>query len=105
MRTDLDLLSDDDATVCDSDLMGFNRPRDIVRDPLLTIARKRQLLAYWASDIHAVRNAPALRAYAFGPAVSIDDIQAALSELDEMIDVPIAAMSAGSGASFSGAGA
>ena len=103
MRTNLDLFSQE-ATVCESDLIGFSRPRDIVHDPLLTIARKRQLLAYWGSDIHAVRGAPALRSYAFGPAVPIDDIQAALRDLDEMIDLP-AVMGAGSGASFGGAGA
>jgi hypothetical protein len=105
MRTDLNFFPDDDATVCDSDLIGFNRPQDIVRDPMLTIARKRQLLAYWASDIHAVRGAPALRAYAFGPTVSIDEIKAALCQLDEMVDMPIAAAGSGAGASFSGAGA
>jgi len=81
----------EDRFVSDSDLIGFNRPRDIVRDPVLTLARKRQLLAYWASDIHAIPGAPALRSYAFGPAVSIDDIQCALRDLDEMVDT--AAMS------------
>jgi hypothetical protein len=89
MRTDLNLAEPfdlDDAFVSDSDLIGFRRPRDIVEDPLLTLARKRQLLAYWASDIHAVAGAPALRCYAFGPTVPIDDIQAALCALDEMVD-------------------
>lgn len=91
MRTDLsfiDPVDTDDSFVSDSDLMGFNRPRDIVHDPVLTVARKRQLLAYWASDIHAVAGAPALRAYAFGPAVFIDEIQEALIELDDMVDLP-----------------
>ena len=89
MRTDLDLADRYDfvdATVSDSDLLGFNRPEDIVTDPVLTVGRKRQLLAYWASDVHAVAGAPALRSYAFGPAVSIDDIMDALRQLDEMID-------------------
>lgn len=91
MRTDLNLAEPfdlDHSFVSDSDLIGFNRPRDIVADPVLTLARKRQLLAYWASDIHAVPGAPALRSYAFGPTVSIDDIQSALCALDEMIDLP-----------------
>ncbi len=91
MRTDLNLAETfnlADATVSDSDLLGFNRPRDIVADPVLTLARKRQLLAYWASDIHAVAGAPALRTYAFGPTVLIDDIQEALQALDEMVDIP-----------------
>jgi hypothetical protein len=91
MRTNLDLTRAtdfDDAFVSDSDLIGFNRPSEIVHDPILTIARKRQLLAYWASDIHAVSGAVALRCYAFGPTVSIDEIQSALRELDDMIDLP-----------------
>lgn len=102
MRTDLDLAPTydfSDAFVSDSDLIGFNRPRDIVHDPLLTLERKRQLLAYWGSDIHAVVGSPGLRAYAFGAAVSIDDIQAALCELDEMVDIPAIPQATGSGAS------
>jgi len=77
---------DEDAFVSDSDLIGFLKPSEIVRDPVLTLARKRQLLAYWASDIHAVASQPALRSYSHGPTVSIDDIQAALCELDTMVD-------------------
>ena len=89
MSTNFDfgeVLINDDTFVTDSDLLGFNRPRDIVQDLVLTLARKRQLLAHWASDIHAVPGAPALRSYAYGPAVSIDEIQAALSDLDKMVD-------------------
>lgn len=77
---------DDDAFVSDSDLVGFWKPSEIVRDPILTLARKRQLLAYWASDIHAVVGQPALRSYAHGTAVTIDEIQAALCELDTVVD-------------------
>jgi hypothetical protein len=96
MRTDLTFDRFDDQFepfVCDSDLIGYYRPSEIVHDPMLTLARKRQLLAYWGSDIHAVAGAPALRSYAFGTTVSIDDIQAALRELDTMVDP--AAMAAG----------
>ena len=82
------MLINDDTFVTDSDLVGFNRPRDIVQDPVLTLARKRQLLAHWASDIHAVPGSPALRSYAYGPTVSIDGILAALRDLDEMVDLP-----------------
>jgi hypothetical protein len=91
MRTDLgtyDVAADYEGTVSDSDLIGFNTPREIVHDPILTVARKRQLLAYWGSDIHAVNGAPALRSYAFGTAATIDEIKAALVELDEMVDLP-----------------
>jgi hypothetical protein len=55
---------------------------------MLTLSRKRQLLAYWGSDIHAVGGSPALRAYAFGTAVSIAEVQEALCKLDEMLDLP-----------------
>ena len=71
-----------DATVSDSDLIGFRHPADIVRDPMLSTARKRQLLAFWGSDIHAVSGAPALRSSRYGPTVLIDEIKAALLELD-----------------------
>jgi len=71
-----------DATVTDSDLIGFRTPGDIVRDPVLSRARKRQLLAFWGSDIHAVSGAPALRSSRYGPTVLIDEIKAALLELD-----------------------
>lgn len=99
MRTDLSLEPYDfDAFVSDSDLIGFNRPSEIVHDPMLTLERKRQLLAYWGSDIHAVAGTPALRAYAFGAAVSIDDIQAALCELDNMVDLAAIPHGAASGA-------
>ncbi len=100
MRTDLTIDRFDDAFepfVSDSDLIGYFKPSEIVHDPVLTLARKRQLLAYWASDIHAVAGAPSLRSYAFGSAVTIDDIQAALRELDTMVDP--AAISGGGGTS------
>jgi hypothetical protein len=92
MRTDLTFQPANDdfehAFVSDADLLGFARPRDIVSDPVLTIGRKRQLLAYWASDIHAVRNFPALRSYAFGTTVSIDELRDAMDQLDERVDLP-----------------
>ena len=100
MRTDLNLSAKfaiDDPFVSDSDLIGFRGPKDIVTDPVLTVARKRQLLAYWASDIHAVAGSPGLRSFAFGPTVSIDDIQAALVELDAMVDLPAIAATANAG--------
>ena len=86
MRTIDDLDLDDDVT--DSDLIGYSRPHDIANDLSLPVSRRRELLAYWASDIHAVLGAPALRAYAFGVAVSIDDIFDALKSLDDDYDLP-----------------
>ena len=73
MRTEtsvIDLHEIDEAFVSDSDLIGFFKPSEIVHDPVLTLARKRQLLAYWGSDIHAVAGAPALRTYAHGATVT-----------------------------------
>jgi hypothetical protein len=81
-----DYLDDLDATVSDADLIGFFHPREIVRDPMLTLGRKRQLVSYWLSDIHAVAGAPAFRAYQFGPTVTVDDLFEALKQLDEMVD-------------------
>lgn len=75
--------ADDD--VSDSDLIGYNRAKDILNDPSLSPSRKKALLAYWASDIHAVAGAPGLRS-ARGVTVSIDSLFAAMSELDAEID-------------------
>ena len=86
MRINQTSLDFEDASVSDSDLIGFDTPCAIVTDPLLSLARKRQLLAYWASDIHAVPGAPALRTYLMGPVVTIDDIKDALIALDDMVD-------------------
>ena len=99
MNTHLNSLDDfdDDAFVSDSDLIGFWTPGEIVKDPMLTIGRKRQLLAYWGSDVHAVVGQPALRSYAHGPTVSIDDIKAALCELDTMVDNAAIPASLGAG--------
>jgi hypothetical protein len=75
---------DDDVTA--SDLVGYWRPSDVVHDGHLTVARRRALLTFWASDIHAVAGAPAVRC-ARGVTVHIDDVLDALKELDSMVDV------------------
>ena len=76
---------EDDDAITDSDLVRYLHPRAIVADPELSPSRKRELLAHWASDIHAVRGAPALRCV-YGATTSIDDIFAALRQLDELVD-------------------
>jgi hypothetical protein len=81
------MIEDNEATVYDADLIGYFHPREIVSDPMLTLERKRQLVSFWLSDIHAVRDFPALRSYQFGPAVTVDELMAALADLDEMVDV------------------
>ena len=61
----------------------FQRPRDVVMHPSLTLAEKRAILASWASDASAIASCPALRApEALKMPVSIDAILDALCELD-----------------------
>ena len=82
MRTNLETLSFFDLEdINDDDLMSYYRVRDVLDDPRQTADRKRALLAYWASDIHAVPGAPALRAYA-GVTVTIDELLDAMRALD-----------------------
>lgn len=63
-----------------SPLLG--QPDDILRHPGMTTAEKREVLARWASDAHAVENAPALRQLDDGSVVSVDEILNALRALD-----------------------
>ena len=57
-------------------------PEGVLRNPGLTVAEKREVLARWASDAHAVEDAPALRRLDNGTTVSVDDILRALKALD-----------------------
>ena len=41
--------------------VGFSQPRDVLKDPGLNLAEKRQVLASWASDASSVREEPSLR--------------------------------------------
>jgi hypothetical protein len=61
---------------------AFSHPLDIVRDPDMTVAEKRAVLASWASDACAIESNPALRAATTGNVVSYDDIIDALQSLD-----------------------
>lgn len=59
------------------------RPIDVVRAPSLTVDDRRATLAAWASDFYAVDSQPSLRYLPGTPGpVLIDEVQAALSELD-----------------------
>lgn len=40
---------------------AFFYPHQVVSDPTLTAAEKREILSAWASDMHAVESMPALR--------------------------------------------
>lgn len=86
-RPSIDL--DPAAFVSGADLLGFADPQDIVADPQLTRQRKRQLLAFWGCDIHAVPNTASLLKVAYGPVVEIGEIKEALTQLDEMADLPV----------------
>ncbi|WP_246704029.1 hypothetical protein [Rhizobium sp. P38BS-XIX] len=63
--------------------MRLRRPSDVVRAPSLSQDDKHAILAAWASDLYAVDSQPALRKLpgTIEP-VSIDEVQAALRELD-----------------------
>ncbi len=58
-------------------------PHEVVGDPWLTQAEKREVLSSWASDVRAVPDAPALRQLDNGAVVHIDDVLQALKSLDD----------------------
>lgn len=63
--------------------VGFDHPRDVLKDPLLDDQEKRAILSSWASDASSVRDAPALRWMLGTPEpVALADIRAALDVLD-----------------------
>jgi hypothetical protein len=62
--------------------LTFSQPGEVVRDPSLTKAQKRAVLASWASDAHAVVDAPSLRRLDDGTTLEIDAILDALKQLD-----------------------
>ncbi len=57
-------------------------PEDVLSSPRLTTDEKREIFARWASDAHAVENAPALRQLDNGAIVNVDDVLDALRALD-----------------------
>src|ERR1700761_504761 len=63
--------------------VGFNHPRDVLKDPHLELPDKRAILSSWASDASAVQDEPRLR-WLLGTAdpVPPDDIREALAGLD-----------------------
>ena len=61
----------------------LKRPIEVVRAPALSVEDKRAILAAWASDFYAVNSKPALGQVPGTPEpVPIDEVQAALRELD-----------------------
>lgn len=61
---------------------AFAHPKNVVRDPDLTLNEKRAILASWASDACAVEASPELRFTTAGSLVRWDDIMDALRTLD-----------------------
>jgi hypothetical protein len=63
--------------------VGFSHPRDVLKDPALTLAEKREVLASWASDASSVREEPSLRWLLGTPEpVALAEIREALARLD-----------------------
>ncbi len=62
---------------------GFMHPDQVIGDPQLTQAEKREILASWASDARVVPDAAALRQLDNGAVVRVGDVLRALKSLDE----------------------
>jgi hypothetical protein len=60
----------------------WSKPAQVLRNPALSKEEKRALLASWASDVHAIADAPSLRRLEDGTVLHIDDILEALKALD-----------------------
>src|SRR5215217_3489257 len=59
-------------------------PDAVLSDATLSIAKKRAILASWASDARAILDAPALRRLDDGTVLHIDSILEALKRLDNV---------------------
>jgi hypothetical protein len=63
--------------------VGFSHPRDVLKDPGLNLAEKREVLASWASDASSVRDEPSLRWLLGTPEpVPLAEVREALTRLD-----------------------
>ena len=63
--------------------VGFQHPRDVLKDPMLEPAEKRAVLASWASDASAVQDQPTLRWLLGTPEpVPLRDLREAIETLD-----------------------
>lgn len=71
------------SSVSPSRIAGFMHPDDVMATPRLTHAEKREVLASWASDIHAVPDAPTLRQLDNGAVVRVEDVLRALQCLND----------------------
>jgi hypothetical protein len=65
--------------------VGFQHPRDVLKDPDLDLDGKRAVLSSWASDASAVQDQPTLRWLLGTPEpVPLADIREALARLDAL---------------------
>jgi hypothetical protein len=65
--------------------VGFLHPTDVLKDPHLTQAEKREVLSSWASDASAVTDEPWMRWLLGTPEpVPLADVRDALLRLDRM---------------------
>lgn len=60
----------------------LTHPDQVVVEPALTEAEKRQLLAAWISDACSVENRPGLRRWVNGAVAKVEDLRKALAALD-----------------------
>ena len=75
-----------DARAVSGRSAAIGDPDDILRNPRLSSAEKRAILADWASDAHSVKDHPALRQLDDGSVVDVDEILRALQALDAGAD-------------------
>ena len=67
----------------------YDSPADVLDDAKLSTEEKRLILSSWASDMYAVESHPALREVPGIPRrLRLDDILAALKQLDDETDPP-----------------
>ena len=63
--------------------VGFQRPRDVLKDPFMDLDEKREVLASWASDASSVRDEPHLRWLLGTPEpIPLAEVREALAKLD-----------------------
>jgi hypothetical protein len=62
--------------------LNFYHPSEVLGHPALTVAERRAILAAWASDAHAVEDAPWLRQLENGARIPVSEIFDALIALD-----------------------
>jgi hypothetical protein len=69
--------------------VGFQHPRDVLKDQDLELSEKRAILASWLSDASAVQDQPQLRWLLGTPEpVRAGDIREALLRLDSQMPTP-----------------